>query len=122
LPGLRRKHVPLRTCIACQQERAKRELVRIVRTGEGTIEIDPKGKRSGRGAYVCYERACWDAALRQGKLGHALKCQVSTEQVAALRAGIELLAAARVAETAAAGDAVCPEGRGVEGRIYGTNE
>jgi len=90
LPGTGRKHVPLRTCVACHQERAKRDLIRIVHTPEGQIEIDLRGKRSGRGAYLCYDRACWDAALRQSRLGHALKCEVSAEQVAVLRAQLEL--------------------------------
>jgi uncharacterized protein len=89
-PGTGRKHVPLRTCIACHQERAKRDLIRIVHTPEGQIEIDPKGKRSGRGAYLCYDRACWDVALKQSSLGRALKCEVSPEQVAELRSQLEL--------------------------------
>jgi predicted RNA-binding protein YlxR (DUF448 family) len=83
--GNRRKHVPLRTCIACQGKRPKRELVRVVRTPEGFIEIDAKGKRPGRGAYLCLDLGCWDAALEQRKLGRALKCRVSAEDVARLR-------------------------------------
>jgi predicted RNA-binding protein YlxR (DUF448 family) len=87
----RRKHVPLRTCIACRQQRPKRELIRVVRTPEGTIEVDPKGKRSGRGAYLCYDPQCWDAALERGSLGRALKCSVDAEAAAALRAIAEPL-------------------------------
>jgi predicted RNA-binding protein YlxR (DUF448 family) len=48
------------------------------------LEIDLKGKRSGRGAYVCPDRTCWDAAMEQSKLGRILKCQVSAEDVACL--------------------------------------
>jgi predicted RNA-binding protein YlxR (DUF448 family) len=83
---MRRKHVPLRTCVACRRTLAKRELVRIVRTPEGSIEIDLKGKRAGRGAYLCHQQACWEAALGQGLLGRALKTRIAGEQVAALRA------------------------------------
>lgn len=86
LPGKRHKHVPLRSCIACHNKRPKRELIRIVRTPEGAIEIDLKGKRSGRGAYLCPSRQCWEAALQEKKLGRALKCQVTAEDVARLRA------------------------------------
>jgi predicted RNA-binding protein YlxR (DUF448 family) len=93
LPGSRRKHVPLRTCIACQQQRPKRELLRVVRTPEGAIEIDPTGKRAGRGAYVCADLLCWEKALKQGKLGRALKCQVGDQDVAALRDAIASLLA-----------------------------
>jgi hypothetical protein len=86
LSGKRRKHVPLRSCIACRAQRPKRELIRVVRTPEGTLEIDPKGKRSGRGAYLCRKRQCWEVALQQGRLSHALKCEVSAEQVVVLKA------------------------------------
>jgi predicted RNA-binding protein YlxR (DUF448 family) len=86
MPQKRRKHVPLRTCVACRQQRAKRELVRIVRTPEGMIEIDPRGKQSGRGAYLCPDSQCWEAAVKTGILGRALKCEVTAEQVAELRA------------------------------------
>lgn len=85
MPEKRRKHVPLRTCIACRQTRPKRELIRIVRTPEATIEIDPGGKRPGRGAYVCANRQCWETALEQRRLYRALKCQLSAEDEAALR-------------------------------------
>jgi len=84
-----RKHVPLRTCVACRSTSAKRDLIRIVRTPEGTVEIDPKGKRAGRGAYLCHEQACWDVALKQGALGRALKTSIAGEQMAALRAQLE---------------------------------
>ena len=82
----RRKHVPLRTCIVCRQQLPKRELIRIVRTPEGTIEIDPKGKRSGRGAYLCRDVRCWNAAQERGSLGRALKCPISGEVLATLMA------------------------------------
>jgi predicted RNA-binding protein YlxR (DUF448 family) len=93
VPGSRRKHVPLRTCIACQQQRSKRELLRVVRTPEGAIEIDPTGKRAGRGAYVCADLSCWEKGLNQGKLGRALKCQVSEQDLATLREAIASLLA-----------------------------
>lgn len=51
----------------------KREMVRVVRTPEGQVEVDPTGKRNGRGAYIHRARSCWDAALGGGRLAHALK-------------------------------------------------
>ena len=92
-PAVRRKHVPFRTCIACQRKRPKRELIRIVRTLEGTTEIDPTGKRAGRGTYLCSNRRCWDMALERGALGRALKGPARAEEVAALRAFAALLPA-----------------------------
>jgi len=94
-----RKHVPLRTCIACQKKRPKRELVRVVRRSEGAIEIDPKGKLSGRGAYLCPDWTCFEDALQQRKLARALQCTVDAEQVASLRAEVEALLSA-LAQTA----------------------
>jgi predicted RNA-binding protein YlxR (DUF448 family) len=91
LSGSRRKHKPLRTCIACQQKRPKRSLLRVVRTLEGKVDIDPKGKAPGRGAYLCPTRQCLDGALHPGKLSRALKCQVSLEEATELKASAELL-------------------------------
>ena len=79
------KHVPLRTCIACRRQRPKRELIRIVRTPEGTTEIDPRGKRAGRGSYLCPNRRCWEAGVQTG-LGRALKGEPSAEDAERLRA------------------------------------
>lgn len=81
---IRRRHVPLRTCIACQQKKPKRGLIRIVRTAEGTVEVDLTGKRSGRGAYLCRDRNCWDVALGSGRLRRALKSGVSAKDLEAL--------------------------------------
>jgi predicted RNA-binding protein YlxR (DUF448 family) len=75
----------MRTCIACQQKRPKRELIRVVRSPGGAIEVDSSGKRSGRGAYLCPKRECWQAALDRRQLQRALKCQVSADEVQALR-------------------------------------
>ena len=79
-PGPRpHKHAPLRTCIACQQNRDKRHLVRVVRTLAGTVELDPTGKKAGRGAYLCPQRSCWQLAFKKRALEHALKTTISPE-------------------------------------------
>lgn len=74
-----KKHVPERTCIACRSKTAKRELVRIVRTTAGRVEVDLGGKKSGRGAYLCARKECWKNALKGSKLDHALHTTVSAE-------------------------------------------
>ena len=71
------KHVPLRTCVECQQVRPKRELVRVVRAPQGVIEIDERGKAPGRGAYLCRNRSCWEGAVARERLDHALKMRLS---------------------------------------------
>jgi len=83
--GPRPKHVPRRMCVSCRERSAKRTLVRIVRTPEGAVEIDPTGKRNGRGAYLCDDPACWDRALRSGALANALKTAIDPTAVAMLR-------------------------------------
>ncbi len=89
----RLKHIPQRTCVACQQERPKRELVRIVRTPAGAVEVDPTGKKTGRGAYLCRAKACWELAFKKKALEHALKTPVSSEDRSTLLGFADRLAA-----------------------------
>jgi hypothetical protein len=56
--------------------RPKRELVRVVRTPAREVRVDPTGKAAGRGAYVCPTDACAEAAVRDGRLSHALEVPV----------------------------------------------
>lgn len=71
--GGRPRHVPRRTCVACRQSDAKRQLVRLVRGADGSVSIDPTGKLAGRGAYLCTVATCWEQALSRGHLTRALK-------------------------------------------------
>jgi predicted RNA-binding protein YlxR (DUF448 family) len=73
----RRKHVPQRTCVGCREVLPKRELIRIVRSPDGVV-IDPKGKISGRGAYLHDRRSCWERGLK-GALANALKIELTGE-------------------------------------------
>ena len=73
--GTRPRHVPQRTCVACRQTNAKRQLVRVVRAPDGSVTIDPSGKRSGRGAYLHAAPECWQAGLKRGILPRALKLE-----------------------------------------------
>jgi predicted RNA-binding protein YlxR (DUF448 family) len=82
----RPKHVPQRTCIACHQVKPKRELLRIVRTPQGRVEMDPTGKKSGRGAYLCANRSCWTTALKKKRLEQELETTITEEDRAALEA------------------------------------
>jgi len=63
---------PTRSCVACRTPRAKRELERVVRSPTGLVGLDPTGRAPGRGAYVCPEPSCREAALRKGALRRAL--------------------------------------------------
>lgn len=73
-----------RTCVACRQIKAKRELVRLVRAPEGNIEIDDSGKKKGRGAYLCAARECWEKALQGNKLERALRARLTRDNRAQL--------------------------------------
>ncbi len=55
---MQEKKVPMRTCIACRQEKPKREMLRICKSPAGEISLDFSGKLSGRGAYVCPCETC----------------------------------------------------------------
>ena len=77
--NVRPRHIPQRTCIGCHEIRLKRELIRIVRTANGAVEVDITGKKSGRGAYLCKAKDCWEAALKRGRLDHALKTKIPAQ-------------------------------------------
>lgn len=89
-----RRHVPQRTCVGCRRATAKRELIRIVRTPEGSVEVDATGKRSGRGAYLCSKVECWREALKKDRLSSALRIRLSAGDKERLRAYAESLPAA----------------------------
>ncbi len=86
----RQKHKPRRTCVVCRGTTEKRDLIRVVRTPEGQIRVDPTGKANGRGAYLCQNPKCWKIGLgQQNILGRALKVTISDEDVAVLRYYLE---------------------------------
>jgi uncharacterized protein len=82
--GPRPRKVPQRMCVACREHDAKRTYVRVVRTPEMTVEVDPTGKRNGRGAYLCRRRACWQRAIDGSLIDRALRVEVSADIRAAL--------------------------------------
>jgi predicted RNA-binding protein YlxR (DUF448 family) len=81
---VRQKHQPERTCIGCREVKHKRELIRVVRTPEGRVIVDPTGKANGRGAYLCKSDGCWQKSLNQGQLARALKLTLSQEEMVML--------------------------------------
>ena len=71
------KKIPLRKCIGCEAMKPKKELIRIVRTPEGAIELDKTGKKAGRGAYVCHDPACLQKARKKRAFERALEVTIS---------------------------------------------
>lgn len=90
---LHTRHIPERTCVACARKGAKRELIRLVRTPQGPVEVDITGKRAGRGAYLHREAKCWQLALSKGRLEHHLKVKLSGQDRARLQSYGDALAA-----------------------------
>jgi len=79
------KKIPMRMCLGCQEMKPKKELVRVVRTPENLIDIDPGGKMSGRGAYICPCEECLNKAIKAKRLEKAFQQPVPTEIVARLK-------------------------------------
>lgn len=101
--GPRIKKQPQRTCVACRETEGKRGLTRIVRTPEGAVELDPSGKRNGRGAYVHASPKCVEALLSGGGLARALKVEVGPDTKNALRSQLMPAPEAEQEEHSAAG-------------------
>ncbi len=81
--ALKLRHIPQRSCIACRDKKDKRDLIRLVYSSN-IVDIDPKGKKAGRGAYLCPKFECWDIGLRKNRLDHALRANLSPENRQAL--------------------------------------
>ena len=79
------KKVPMRMCVACREMQSKKDLLRIVRTPEGAIEIDRSGRMNGRGAYLCGRRDCLEKAIKTRALERALDQKIDEEIIERLR-------------------------------------
>ena len=78
------RKIPMRMCAGCRERKAKKELIRIVRTPEGEVLLDATGKRSGRGVYICPQAECLHKVEKSRALSRALECEISPEVFAAL--------------------------------------
>ena len=83
------KKIPMRMCVACREMRAKKDLMRIVRTGEGELKLDLTGKLSGRGAYLCRNEACLVKAIKIRALERALEAPMNDALKLAMESEIE---------------------------------
>lgn len=71
----------MRTCVMCRQQKDKRELMRIVRTPEGSVAFDPTGKANGRGAYVCCSQECLNNIKNAKKIASALSVEADAQEL-----------------------------------------
>lgn len=86
---MKTKKVPQRTCIGCRTVQGKKEMLRIVRTPEGQIQLDTTGKKAGRGTYICKTVECLEKAIKGELLAKTLETTVSADDKEALRNGVK---------------------------------
>ena len=82
---LRKRKTPLRMCLGCRQSKSKRELIRVVRTPQGEIELDFTGKKSGRGAYICPSAECLQKAIKGKGLARSLETPIPEHLINTLK-------------------------------------
>lgn len=73
------KKLPQRTCMGCNSQRDKKELIRIVKDKEGNISLDKTGKANGRGAYICNNIECLEKAVKSKRLNKVFDTTISDE-------------------------------------------
>ena len=78
------KKIPMRRCVATMESLPKKELIRIVRTPQGTVEIDETGKKNGRGAYLKRSGEAVEIAKKRKALARSLECEIPEELYVAL--------------------------------------
>jgi len=83
------KTIPLRQCLGCREQKPKNELIRVVRSPEGEVSLDFRGKAPGRGAYLCRDMACLKKALKSRALDRALNVPIPEEIQSRLLAEME---------------------------------
>lgn len=79
------KKIPMRQCVGCREMKEKRQLIRVVRSPEGEVSLDFKGKKPGRGAYLCPDPACLARARKSKALERAFSAALPPEVYEALK-------------------------------------
>ncbi len=69
-------HIPLRRCMACQTQREKQDLIRVVRMPDGNLVIDNTYKQNGRGAYLCKQEECLNKLIKSKRLERVLNVTI----------------------------------------------
>ncbi|MBN2795886.1 MAG: YlxR family protein [Clostridia bacterium] len=86
---MKTRKIPLRKCLGCNEQKDKRELIRVVKNKEGEIKIDLTGKANGRGAYICKDLDCLEKAFKRKAIERALQSNISEELYASMRKELE---------------------------------
>lgn len=72
------KKIPMRQCVGCGEMKAKKELIRIIKTEEEVL-LDTTGRKNGRGAYICANPECLKKARKSKGLERSLKASIPDE-------------------------------------------
>ena len=83
------KKIPQRQCMGCRERKAKREMIRVVRCPDGSVNLDFSGKMNGRGAYICHSAECLKKAIRSKALDRSLEVAIPEEVYARLTKEME---------------------------------
>lgn len=83
------RKLPQRMCVGCRVMKNKKELIRVVRTPDGSVVLDTTGKKSGRGAYVCADPECLNLAVKGKRLQKALEHDISPEVLELIKGQLE---------------------------------
>ena len=70
------KKIPMRQCLGCNEHKPKIELLRVGRSPEGEVSLDFRGKKSGRGAYICHDVKCLRRVRKSKRVDRALDCEI----------------------------------------------
>ena len=70
------KKIPMRMCLGCNEMKPKKELIRVVKSPEGDISLDFRGKAPGRGAYICRSSDCLTKARKARRLEKSFSCKI----------------------------------------------
>ena len=74
--NMKPRKIPMRMCLGCSEMKPKKEMVRVVRSPEGEISLDLKGKAAGRGAYICRSTECFGKARKARRFEKAFSCRI----------------------------------------------
>ena len=83
--------MPVRMCVGCQEMKNKKEMIRVIKTPEGTFMLDATGKKNGRGAYVCPSEECLQRARKNKGLERSFKQAIPAEVYESLEKEMEAL-------------------------------
>ena len=83
--------MPVRMCVGCQEMKNKKEMIRVMKTPEGTFMLDATGKKNGRGAYVCPSEECLQLARKNKGLERSFKQAIPAEVYESLEKEMEAL-------------------------------